>query len=155
MNIPQNCLIHWMDETDSEIVMDEARVQRIVDAALSENDISNAQLTVLFIDTATCCAMHADHFDNPDPTDVMTFPDGSFDPSTERTNLGDLAVCTDVAVELAPSHDHGPAEELTLYVLHGLLHILGYDDHDPADRTEMWEIQERLLAAEGITVSDS
>lgn len=57
-----------------------------------------------------------------------------------------LVVCADVAARQGPRHGHTAQRELLLYVLHGLLHLLGYDDQAPADATVMLARQEKLLA---------
>ena len=84
----------------------------------------------------------------------MSFPDGSFDPELERRHLGDIAVCVDTARRAAHTRtgddEAGVAAECVLYILHGLLHLLGYDDQDADDRHDMWALQRALLANEGL-----
>ncbi len=87
----------------------------------------------------------------------MTFPDGSHDPESDRRLLGDVAVCVDVAREEARERDpalveHLAGEECILYIVHGLLHLLGYDDVEESDRREMWQRQRELLARIGIAL---
>jgi probable rRNA maturation factor len=82
----------------------------------------------------------------------MTFPDGSADPASGRLLLGDLAVCVDVAAREAKARGRPLADELTLYCLHGLLHLIGYDDVTAAKQKRMWNAQRRLLASEGIVI---
>lgn len=135
--------------------IDRDRLRRLLDAALGEAGIASASLTVELVDDARSAALHRAHFDDPAPTDVMTFPDGACDPETGLRHLGDLAVGVDVARRVARER-HGDAgragEELELYILHGLLHLLGYDDRTPADRAAMWRRQRALLRAEGIEI---
>lgn len=144
-----SCLIDLIDETESA-PLDRERIQRVVDAALADEGLTNCALTVLVVADEESARLHQEHFGDPDPTDVMTFPDGSVDPQSSLTLLGDLAVGADVAVRAAAERGRHTSDELTLYVLHGLLHILGYDDLDPADRQEMWDAQRRILAGVGI-----
>jgi probable rRNA maturation factor len=128
------------------------RVQAVVDAALAEDGLEHCALAVLLVDDAGSAELHARHFDDPEPTDVMSFPDGSEDPESGRRLLGDLAVGADVARRVAAERGRREADEITLYVLHGVLHLLGYDDEEEDDRAVMWAVQRRILAAVGIAL---
>ncbi len=79
--------------------------------------------------------------DEPGPTDVLSFP---LDPRTStRTGarvLGDVVICPAVA---AVEQARGPQRELRLLLVHGILHLLGYDHEDDGERAEMWARQER------------
>jgi probable rRNA maturation factor len=76
----------------------------------------------------------------PGATDVITF------------EHGEIVVSADTAKRCAAEHGHGVTEELALYVIHGLLHLNGYDDIAPRDRAKMHRVQDRIwrriLAAE-------
>jgi len=148
---PAPCIIDLMDET-GRAMPDVERMQRVVDAAIAADGLGPCALTVLLVDDAASARLHQEHFDDSNTTDVMTFPDGSEDPETGRTHLGDLAVCVDVAERAALERGRSTSDELTLYVLHGLLHLRGYDDFDPEDQAAMWAEQRRLLATVGIAL---
>ncbi len=134
--------------------LDRARLRRVLDSALAESAHADeaCSLTVRLVGDAESRRLHADHFADPTPTDVMTFPDGGPDPATGRLHLGDLAVGVGVARREAAARGRDAGDELTLYILHGLLHLLGYDDVTSAKRRRMWAAQRRLLAAEGIII---
>jgi probable rRNA maturation factor len=129
-----------------------ARLQRILEAAVREAKLTDVTLTILLVGDEESAQLHAQHFNDPTTTDVMTFPDGSVNPATNMVHLGDLAVCVDVARRLAAMRDRPIGEELTLYCLHGLLHLLDFDDSTPKQLARMWAAQVRLLAKEGITI---
>jgi probable rRNA maturation factor len=85
------------------------------------------------------------------PTDVLAFPptlplDGS-DPSEE---LGDIVISLQTARRQARNASHSLAAELRVLALHGLLHLLGYDHHQQADRIRMRRLEARLRAAGGL-----
>ena len=143
------CVIDLIDETGRASI-DRVRIQQVVDAAIATDGLGPCALTVLLIDDTESARLHQEHFGDPDTTDVMTFPDGSDDPESGRTHLGDLAVCVDVAERVARERGRSASDELTLYVLHGVLHLLGYDDIDLDDQAAMWAEQRRLLATVGI-----
>ena len=147
------CVIDLIDET-GRATPDLARIQRVVDAAVTADGLGPCALTVLIVDDAESARLHQEHFNAPDATDVMTFPDGSDDPESGRTHLGDLAVCLDVAERAAAERGRSASDELTLYILHGVLHVLGYDDIDADDQAAMWAEQRRLLADVGIALEE-
>jgi probable rRNA maturation factor len=146
----KRCEIAIVNQSGRKPELDLAKIQAVIDAALAGDRVENAALTVLLVDDAESSRLHREHFSDPDPTDVMTFPDGSADPESGRTLLGDLAVGADVARRVAQERGRCEADEVCLYVLHGLLHLLGYDDEDERDASEMWDVQRRLLARVGI-----
>lgn len=138
------------------IRFDRPRLRRVLTAALAESAHAHqaCALSVLLVGDAESQRLHAEHFHDATPTDVMTFPDGSEDLASGRLLLGDLAVGVDVARREAERRDRAAGDELTLYILHGLLHLIGYDDVTPAKRRRMWAAQRRLLAAEGIAIEN-
>ncbi|MGH7132078.1 MAG: rRNA maturation RNase YbeY [Phycisphaerales bacterium] len=79
-------------------------------------------------------------------TDVLTF-DLSDGPG--ELDL-DILVCLDEAERQGASRGHEPRRELLLYIVHGMLHGLGYDDHDEADYAKMHAAEDRVLAAIGV-----
>jgi len=129
-----------------------ARLQRVLDAATKEAGIRRASLTILLVGDEEAAALHGQHFNDPTTTDVMTFPDGSQNPATGILHLGDLAVCVDVAVREGAARERSTGDELTLYTLHGLLHLIGYDDVTSKKQARMWQAQRRLLGKVGIVI---
>jgi probable rRNA maturation factor len=77
------------------------------------------------------------------PTDVLAFPAGD-------DGLGDIVIATGVARRQAQEGRHSYAEELRVLALHGLLHLLGYDHHDPADKGRMARAEARLRRKGGL-----
>ena len=86
-------------------------------------------------------ALHAAFLDDPSPTDVITF-DG--DPLLG--SAGEICVCADVAHAYAAKHSQDFATELTLYVVHGYLHLAGYDDTTVAAQRKMRQGEKSALA---------
>jgi len=151
------CRLTWLIECDAAGDGDEARLQALLDTCLAEHELDEAALTILLIDDAESARLHGEHFDDPTSTDVMTFPDGASDPDSGLVHLGDLAVNAALAARLGPQQhpgsDQPAADELTLYILHGLLHLLGYDDRHDVARQRMWDAQRRLLSSVGISIA--
>lgn len=63
---------------------------------------------------------------------------------------GDLLICLDEAARQASARGHGAREELLLYIVHGLLHCLGHDDHDEAAAARMHALEDQTLEAIGV-----
>src|SRR4051812_43682118 len=106
--MPARCAISIVNHSGRPPELDLAQVQAVVDAALAENAVERCALNVLLVGDAESARLHDLHFDVPEPTDVMTFPDGSEDPERSLTLLGDLAVGADVARRVAA--ERGRAE---------------------------------------------
>jgi probable rRNA maturation factor len=106
------------------------QIKRLVHSFLEFHQISYSEITIHLVTDKKMCRIHEDFFDDPSSTDCMTFPVDPID--TEDAVLGDIFVCPKVALEF-----DAPYKELSLYIIHGLLHILGYDDIDSEDRKRM------------------
>ncbi|MBA3708251.1 MAG: rRNA maturation RNase YbeY [Planctomycetes bacterium] len=148
----RRCEIAIVNQSGRKPELELASVQAVVDAALAEDRMDHCQLTVMLVEDQESARLHRQHFSDDEPTDVMTFPDGAFDPETGRRHIGDLAVGVDVAKRVAAERGRREADEICLYILHGVLHLLGYDDEDDGDLREMWQVQRRLLAKVGIVL---
>lgn len=144
------CQVEWAGEEVSPAACRLA--EAAVDAALERDGLRGCTLCVLVVDGPASARLHGEHFADPTPTDVMSFPDGSDDPAGGGRRLGDLAVCIDVARSVATRRGRPAEEELALYVLHGCLHLLGYDDVEPDDRAEMWAVQRAVMGGLGIEI---
>ncbi len=147
------CSIHYIND---ELAQDlnHQDIQTVVNAILENENLNDQQLHIMLVDSEESARLHQEHFNVPDATDVMSFPDGSIDEESQLTHLGDLAVCVDVAKKIATQRDKPYTHELILYVIHGLLHLLGYDDQHEDDRQEMWDLQRKYLALLNIPLED-
>lgn len=113
---------------------------------------SGVELAVSLVDEPEMERLHLEWMDLPGPTDVLSFPMDELGPGTaqapvEAGTLGDIVLCPAVAAAQAEAAGHSLTDELCLLTTHGLLHLLGYDHHDDADRTEMFALQSQLLSA--------
>jgi probable rRNA maturation factor len=86
------------------------------------------------------------------PTDVLSFPSNEVDPDTGNIYLGDIIISLPAAIQQAGIAGHPIENEMQLLVIHGMLHLLGFD-HDSAEtKMEMWAIQARFLDKLGIEI---
>lgn len=99
------------------------------------------ELSVSFVEEAEIEELHVRYMDEPGPTDVLSFPLAADDVDEDGVRmLGDVVIAPAVA---AANHPDDPAAELRLLLVHGILHLLGYDHEEDAAKAEMWSRQER------------
>ncbi|MEM9065777.1 MAG: rRNA maturation RNase YbeY [Planctomycetota bacterium] len=106
---------------------------------------ASGEVSVRVVTDAEMASAHETHTGVGGTTDVLTF-----DLSEERTLHADLLVCIDEAERQAKSRRHALTHELLLYILHGSLHCLGFDDRTDDDSRRMHAEEDRLLKAIGI-----
>lgn len=107
---------------------------------LSRQTLPEGELSIAFLTDQALAGLHGDFLDDPSTTDVITFevPPG-------LGSVGEICVSADTASTFAKEHGHDFATELTLYVVHGWLHLLGYDDLQPAKKRRMRAAEARCL----------
>lgn len=121
--------------------LDRGWLAGLVRHVCAAEQIAKAKINVVLVDNATIQRLHLQFLGNDAPTDVITFP-----LSRKRSNLeAEIVISTDMAVEQAPEYGWSTTMEASLYVVHGLLHLCGYDDHDDEDADAMHQRQEALL----------
>ncbi len=81
------------------------------------------------------------------PTDVLAFPSGEIDPDSGRPYLGDVIISCPQAERQAAEAGQDLQTEIRLLVVHGVLHLLGFDHADSQDRERMWATQGAILAS--------
>ena len=79
------------------------------------------------------------------PTDVLSFPSEEMDPDTGHLYLGDIIVSLPTASVQASAAGHPLQNEIQLLVVHGVLHLLGYDHTTPILKSKMWSLQAQIL----------
>jgi probable rRNA maturation factor len=79
------------------------------------------------------------------PTDVLSFPADFIDPDSHNPYLGDVLVSVERARQQAEAQSHSTEQELMLLIVHGVLHLLGHDHAEPAEKERMWALQEQVL----------
>ncbi|MDX2111286.1 MAG: rRNA maturation RNase YbeY [Verrucomicrobiota bacterium] len=91
------------------------------------------ELSIALMDDAVIARVHAQFFDDPTPTDVITFPGDPDDPD----NGGEICISLETALREATKRNLPPSQEIALYLIHGWLHLAGHDDLSPAPRKAM------------------
>ncbi|HEX9091556.1 MAG TPA: rRNA maturation RNase YbeY [Anaerolineales bacterium] len=88
-------------------------------------------------------------------TDVLSFPSNELDPDTHTFYLGDVVISLPRAQEGASRGGHPLQDELQLLVIHGILHLLGYDHLEETDKKKMQAVQEDILHRLGIKLENT
>ncbi len=108
----------------------------VASTTLKNEGISDGRLDVIFVEVDEMATLNQTHMGHSGPTDVLAFPlDGPQDPSPRH--LGDVVVCPAIAAAQAPDHCGSEDAELTLLIVHGVLHVLGHDHAEPEQTTVM------------------
>ena len=106
--------------------------------------IRDYELGVLLVTAKVMARTNAAFLHHEGPTDVITF---DHRPDPQGAMFGEIYLCVAVAVEQAAEFGTAWEEELARYVVHGVLHLLGYDDLQPGPRRIMKQAESRHLKA--------
>lgn len=153
-------------DEQSEVPIELERWQLLAGRVLADEGVrGGTELSIFFVATDEMAELNKEHMGVLGPTDVLAFPiDGGevveivsgptsaskgpdrspFDKGDLPLLLGDVVICPNVAREQAPAHAGTLEDELALLVVHGTLHILGWD-HDTDDKTALMRQRERVL----------
>lgn len=118
--------------------VDEPALALLAAECLLGEGMGDAELSISFVERGEMAALHAKYAKEEGPTDVLAFPLGAGDEGGRRV-LGDVVI----APEVAEANNPDLGSELRLLLVHGILHLLGYDHERSRERAEMWARQER------------
>lgn len=110
-------------------------------------------ISIIVEDDAFLQKLNRDYLGFDSPTDVLSFSTGEIDPETDRYYLGDIILSFPRAAEQAQKGGHAVQSEVQLLIVHGILHLLGYDHDDDESKQEMWSIQNELIGMMGISIN--
>ncbi len=124
---------HWL--TALEGVSHQAAQLALDHAACEDSPLCHlATLEVALVDDVTSGRVHQDFMNIEGPTDVITF------------HHGEIVIGAEVAQRQAAEYDEPLAREILRYFIHGLLHLAGHEDSNPAERATMEAAQETIVA---------
>src|SRR4051794_40043007 len=134
--------------SNQEIVpIDRGRMREIVRTLLAGEDIADYEISLAFVDNPTIHTLNKRYLDHDEPTDVLSFP---LSDAGARKLSGELVLGAEVARERAAEMGHAEDAELALYVIHGLLHLCGYDDKSPVAERAMRDRERHYLRQLGL-----
>jgi len=129
--------------------VDPAQVQRTVrEVLVQEGRAEEGEVTVVITDDERVRELNRRYRGVDLPTDVLAFggvAEGFVEAPDLPSYLGDVVISYPRVQAQAEEQRHSPAEELALLVIHGVLHLLGYDHESPEEKEIMWARQEEIL----------
>ncbi len=177
---PDAHLVQAFDEQTNEVVNLDRFVRLARHVLGAERFGIDAELTLVFVDEETMSEYHERFLDEPGPTDVMAFPmdtdmvlgdmpvsgrspdngdNGPGSPNSDDSEppaiLGDVMVCPAFAARQARERGIDLEAELSLLVVHGVLHLLNYDHAEPSEEALMQARQTELLREFALSESGS
>jgi len=121
-------------------------IKKVVLTTLEDFITPCSEVVVHLVSKKKICDLHQQFFNDPSPTDCISFPLEDLD------CLGEIFVCPEVAIEYAHQNQKEPLHEIALYIIHGLLHLLGYDDLTKETIRIMRRLEKRAMQKLGLNV---
>ncbi|MFM8563965.1 MAG: rRNA maturation RNase YbeY [Acidimicrobiia bacterium] len=153
-------------DEQSAVAVDVPRWQTLARHALAMEGVrGGTELSLFFVEKSDMVDLNREHMGEAGPTDVLSFPidggevleivsgpsGGNRGPDRSPPDrgdmpllLGDIVICPEVARDQAPTHAGNEDDEMALLVVHGVLHILGWD-HDTIEKTADMQRREREI----------
>ena len=128
------------------IRISQTEIQRVAEDVMRRRRRTRYALSIAVVDDATIAELHWQYLRKRGATDVLSFDlsDGPRSPLE-----GQIVVSSETAKQQATRRDVPARSELMLYIVHGILHLLGYDDHEPDEAKRMHRQEDRVLEALG------
>jgi len=130
----------------SHVTPDERRLKKAVRTILREASIPNAEISIALVDDATIARLHEKYLGVDEPTDVLSFVLERGDDRLE----GEVVVSAETAALTSTWYGWEAKDELLLYVIHGTLHLVGFDDTTPEKKAEMRRQEDTYLTHFGV-----
>jgi probable rRNA maturation factor len=128
------------------VAIDRGRMRETARAVLAGEGFPDAEISLAFVDNPTIHRLNRQFLQHDEPTDVLSFP---LSEGKGGRLAGELVIGAEVAQAQATERGHDVQAELALYVIHGLLHLCGYDDHDEQSAAAMRERERHYLTELG------
>lgn len=132
---------------------DYAYLDAVIRRVFQHENVEHALVSIIFVDEEMIQNLNREMRGIDKVTDVISFAleDGETCIFEELRVLGDIYICIPRMIEQALDYGHSEKRELSFLVVHGLLHLLGYDHMEAEDEKKMFSLQEEILNEEGIT----
>ncbi|MBA2289202.1 MAG: rRNA maturation RNase YbeY [Chloroflexia bacterium] len=138
--------VDWALESSDRLV-DARQVEILLGNALERERMTGSWLfAIRFVDDREMAQLHETWLGDPSPTDILTF---AYEPDDEAHG-GDIVISVETAGRNAVDAGWRLPDELDFLMLHGLLHVLGWDDRSVTGRSAMLERQYELLASSDV-----
>jgi probable rRNA maturation factor len=135
------------------VTVDRSRLRETARAVLTGEGVAAAKISLAFVDNPTIHRLNKQFLNHDEPTDVLTFP---LSGPGAKTLEGEIVIGEEVARSQAAERGHDEQAELALYVIHGLLHLCGFDDTTVTAVRKMRERERHYLQLLGLPlIADS
>jgi probable rRNA maturation factor len=139
----------------SHVRTSSASLRRIVRATLAAENVRRAEISVAVVDNATIHRLNREYLNHDYPTDVLSFLFDSHPPAqSAKPRLkhggcidGEVVLSAEMAIESARRVKSSAPAEVALYLVHGLLHLCGYDDQTTGGRRAMRSRERAILSS--------
>jgi len=140
-------------EPSTELTIRNEEIVGLATAVLEEEGLGDRliEVNIYFVDEESMANLNAQHMNQIDPTDVLAFPlddPKKSDNHDEFLLLGDVVICPRVADRQATNHSY--EAEISLLLIHGILHLLGYDHAKEDEKLIMEKRQQDILQEYGL-----
>ena len=115
-----------------------------------ESQSLDVDLSIVLTDNAHLHELNLNYLGVDAPTDVLSFPASETDPETGARYVGDILISIPRAQEQADGAGHPLESEVQLLIVHGTLHLLGYDHAELDEKARMWKAQSEILESLGL-----
>lgn len=126
---------------EAGVDVDCRRLDQAIRNVMEAENVRNAQISMAIVDNACIRQLNRRYLGHDYATDVLSF---LLERGDEHLD-GEIIVSADTAAAKAPEFGWSSADELLLYVIHGALHLVGYDDRSDDERKEMRAAEQRQL----------
>ena len=136
-NIPIHLMEIILKNLQKKIPIPQTKVLKAAKAAFRKLKVGQWVLSIVFVGTKRMRAVNKEYLKHDYVTDVLTFDLGN--------HIGEIIICPQVACTNAKAHHTSTQREIILYVIHGILHLAGYNDHSAKDILQMRRMEKELL----------
>lgn len=141
-----------LSRDDFDFIAPRTLEQAAEETLANSEEKRNMELSIILGDDQEILELNRSFRGLDSVTDVLSFPAGDVDPDTGLTYLGDVVISFPQAVIQAKDAGHSVEAELQLLVVHGVLHLLGFDHEKEKDHKLMWDVQKRILEKLGCDI---
>lgn len=128
---------------NENLSLDEEALKKLLTKVLQRGGEKRARVSVALVDDKTMAGLNRRYLGRRGPTDVLAFP---FDQGPAGKDLGEIVISVETARKVARRRKKSIKQEIYLYAVHGLLHLLGFDHKTPREAKEMRKKEIEALA---------
>jgi len=131
-----------VENQQKKLRLKSTQISKIAKTILHREGVKKANLSIVFVTSQKIRNLNKEYLGRSYATDVLAF---DLSERGSKTLQGDIIISTDAVIKNARLFNIDQSEELSLYVIHGILHLLGFDDHRQIDIKKMRKKEEEML----------